>query len=154
GFAGQVSLGQAAFVASGAYACAYVERIGLGAPAGFAAAIIVSMGLGLVVALPALRMAGLFLAIATMSVRFIMEEVAARWTSVAGGNSGIVIPAINIGGVSLSQPWQIYYLSWAFFLVVLLLSYNLLRTPTGRAMLAIRDSEIAARSSGIRVART
>jgi branched-chain amino acid transport system permease protein len=154
GFAGQVSLGQAAFLASGAYACAYVERIGLGAPAGFLAAIAVATALGLLVALPALRMSGLYLAIATMSFGFIVEEVAARWTSVTGGNAGIAVPAIRIGHVSLGQPWQIYYLSWAFFLVVLLLSANLPRTPVGRAMVAIRDSEIAARSSGIRVSRT
>ena len=154
GFAGQVSLGQAAFLASGAYACSYVERLGFGSPAGFAAAIIVSTGLGLLVALPALRMAGLYLGIATMSFGFIIEEVAARWSSVTGGNAGTVVPAIKLGGVSLGQPWQIYYLSWSVCLIVLLLSYNLLRTPTGRAMLAIRDSEIAARSSGVRVART
>lgn len=153
GFAGQVSLGQAAFLASGAYACAYVERIGLGAPAGFAAAIVVSTGLGLLVALPALRMSGLYLAVATMSFGFILEEVAARWSSVTGGNAGIVIPPIRLGDVQLNQPWQIYYLSWVVCLIVLLISTNLLRTPTGRAMLAIRDSEIAARSSGIRVAR-
>ena len=55
--------------------------------------------------------------------------------------------------MQLNQPWQIYYLSWVLCLIVLLISTNLLRTPTGRAMLAIRDSEIAARSSGIRVAR-
>jgi branched-chain amino acid transport system permease protein len=154
GFAGQVSLGQAAFLASGAYACSYVERLGLGSVAGFAAAIIVSTGLGLLIALPALRMAGLYLGIATMSFGFIIEEVAARWSSVTGGNAGTVVAAIKVGGVSLGQPWQIYYLSWFMCLIVLLLSYNLLRTPTGRAMLAIRDSEIAARSSGVRVART
>jgi len=153
GFAGQVSLGQAAFLASGAYACAYVERIGLGAPLGFLAAIAVATALGLLVALPALRMSGLYLAIATMSFGFIVEEVASRWTSVTGGNAGITVPAIRIGSMSLGQPWQIYYLSWAFFLVVFLLSANLLRTPAGRAMVAIRDSEIAARSSGIRVSR-
>jgi branched-chain amino acid transport system permease protein len=73
---------------------------------------------------------------------------------VTGGNAGIVIPAVKLGGISLGQPWQIYYLSWFICLIVLLLSYNLLRTPTGRAMLAIRDSEIAARSSGVHVART
>jgi branched-chain amino acid transport system permease protein len=151
GFAGQVSLGQAAFLASGAYVSAYVERIGLGAPLGFAAAIILSAGLGLLVALPALRMSGLYLAIATMSFGFIVEEVTARWTSVTGGNAGIAIPAIKLGSLSLDQPWKIYYLSWAFCLVVLLISVNLLRTPIGRAMHAIRDSEIAARSSGCRV---
>lgn len=154
GFAGQVSLGQAAFLAAGAYACSYVERLGLGSPAGFAAAVFVSTGLGLLVALPALRMAGLYLGIATMSFGFIIEEVAARWSSVTGGNAGTVVAAIKIGGVSLGQPWQVYYLSWSVCLLVLLLSYNLLRTPTGRAMQAIRDSEIAARSSGVRVART
>src|ERR1700760_3019689 len=70
GFAGQVSLGQAAFLASGAYVSAYVERIGLGAPLGFAAAMCLTAGLGLLVALPALRMSGLYLAIATMSFGF------------------------------------------------------------------------------------
>jgi branched-chain amino acid transport system permease protein len=154
GFAGQVSLGQAAFLASGAYACSYVERLGFGSPAGFAAAVIVSTLLGLLVALPALRMAGLYLGIATMSFGFIIEEVAARWSSVTGGNAGTVVATIEVGGVSLSQPWQIYYLSWFVCLIVLLLSYNLLRTPTGRALQAIRDSEIAARSSGVSVAQT
>src|SRR5246127_4046615 len=75
GFAGQVSLGQAAFLASGAYVSAYVERIGLGAPLGFAAAMCLTAGLGLLVALPALRMSGLYLAIATMSFGFIVGEV-------------------------------------------------------------------------------
>src|ERR1700723_3092000 len=75
GFAGQVSLGQAAFLACGAYVSAYAERIGLGAPLGFVAAIFVTAGLGLLVALPALRMSGLYLAIATMSFGFIFEEV-------------------------------------------------------------------------------
>ena len=153
GFAGQVSLGQAAFLGTGAYVCAYIERVGLGAPMGFAAAIIVSAGLGLLVALPALRMSGLYLAIATMSFGFIVEEVMARWKSFTGGNEGVAVPAINLDGIALGQPWQIYYLSWAFCLLILLICANLLRTPTGRAMLAIRDSEIAARSSGIRVSR-
>jgi branched-chain amino acid transport system permease protein len=153
GFAGQVSLGQAAFLATGAYVCAYVERIGLGSPAGFVAAVILSAGLGLLVALPALRMSGLYLAVATMSFGFIVEEIMARWTAVTGGNAGTVVPAIKLGGVTLGQPWQIYYLSWTFCFLVLLVCINLLRTPTGRAMLAIRDSEIAARSSGIRVPR-
>ena len=153
GFAGQVSLGQAAFLATGAYVCAYVERIGLGVPMGFVAAIVVSAGVGLLVALPALRMSGLYLAVATMSFGFIVEEIMARWTALTGGNAGIVVPAIKLAGVPLDQPWQIYYLSWAFCLLVLLLSANLLRTPIGRAMLAIRDSEIAAGSSGIRVSR-
>jgi branched-chain amino acid transport system permease protein len=154
GFAGQVSLGQAAFLASGAYACAYVERLGFGSLAGFAAAIAVSTALGLLVALPALRMAGLYLAIATMSFGFIVEEVAARWTSVTGGNAGTVVRPLTVDGISFSQPWHVYYLSWLVCLAVLAICHNLLRTPTGRAMLAIRDSEVAAQSSGVHVART
>jgi branched-chain amino acid transport system permease protein len=98
-------------------------------------------------------MSGLYLAVATMAFGFIVEEIMARWTALTGGNAGIVVPAIKLGDVALDQPWQIYYLSWTFCLLVLLLSANLLRTPIGRAMLAIRDSEIAARSSGIRVSR-
>lgn len=154
GFTGQVSLGQAAFLAVGAYVSAYAERIGLGAPVGFLAAIAASTSLGLLLALPALRMAGLYLAIATMSFGFIIEEVAARWSSVTGGNAGVVIPPMRLGNLVLSQAWQIYYVSWVLCLVVLMLSYNLLRTPIGRAMTAVRDSEVAARSSGIRVAET
>lgn len=154
GLAGQVSLGQAAFLASGAYSCAFVERLGYGSALGFVAAIIVSTALGLLVALPALRLAGLYLAIATMSFGFIVEEVAERWTSVTGGNSGTIVHPIAIGPYTLGAPWQVYYLSWFACIVVLALCRNLLRTPTGRAMLAVRDSEIAAQSSGIRVALT
>jgi len=89
GFTGQMSMGHAAFLAIGAYAEAYLQARGW--PFLFSApiAMLVSAAAGVAIALPALRLTGLYLAIATLAFGFIVEEGLARWESVTGGNAGM-----------------------------------------------------------------
>jgi branched-chain amino acid transport system permease protein len=153
GYTGQVSLGHAAFMAVGAYT--HVLLVSKGWPfllsIGTAAAL--SGAVGVVVGLPALRVRGIYLAIATMAFGFIVEEVAARWESVTGGNSGLQVNAPVIAGMRFESTAALYYLCLAFAVLATLAVLNLLRSPTGRAFVAIRDSEISAQSMGIHLAR-
>jgi len=152
GYTGQVSLGHAAFMAVGAYT--HVLLLSLGWPflIALTAAALVSGGVGVVVGLPALRVRGIYLAIATMAFGFIVEEVAARWESVTGGNSGLQVHAPAIAGFRFESTAALYYLCLVCAVLATLTVLNLLRAPTGRAFVAIRDSEISAQSMGIHLA--
>jgi branched-chain amino acid transport system permease protein len=113
------------------------------------AAVGLSAAVGVVVGLPALRVKGLYLGIATLSFGFIVEEVLARWESVTGGNAGRSVPAPSIGDWKIASTEGFYLLCLACVAASTLLVMNLLRSPTGRAFVAMRDSEISAQSMGI-----
>jgi len=150
GFAGQVSLGHAAFLAIGAYTAGYMQRHGVPFLIYLPLSVVLTGAVGALVGFPALRLSGIYLVIATIAFGFIIEEVAARWESVTNGNDGLRIRQIELFGLTLSRDgYGFYYLCLGVLLVVLLLALNLLRSPTGRAFVAIRDSETAAQSIGI-----
>ncbi len=153
GFTGQISLGHAAFLAIGAYTEAVLQTLGwpflLTAPV----AILLSACAGLVIGLPALRLTGIYLAIATLSFGFIIEEVIARWESVTAGNSGMMVPALRLVTEPLPGAVSFYFVCLVAVVATALLVRNLLRSPTGRAFIAIRDSEISAQSMGVNLAR-
>jgi branched-chain amino acid transport system permease protein len=153
GYTGQVSLGHAAFMAVGAYT--HVLLVGAGWPflLALTAAALLAGAAGIVVGLPALRVRGIYLAIATMAFGFIVEEVTARWESVTGGNSGLQVQAPVIAGYRFESTASLYYLCLACAVLATLAVLNVLRAPTGRAFVAIRDSEISAQSMGIHLAR-
>ena len=152
GFTGQVSIGHAAFLAIGAYAQAILQGLGwpffLSAPAAMA----LGAAAGLLIGLPALRLTGIYLAIATLAFGFVVEEVLARWESVTGGNSGLMVPAPRLVLQPMTDPTAFYFLCLACVVAVALAVFNLLRSPTGRAFIAIRDSEISAQSMGVNLA--
>ena len=152
GYTGLVSLGHAAFLGIGAYAHAYFLQQGLPWVVSAALAISLTTACGLVVGLPALRMSGIYLAIATLAFSVIIQEVFSRWESVTHGLSGMAVEKANIFGVSFADDRAFYYLCLFFLVVSLWLTRNLLRAPTGRAWIAIRDSEIAAQSMGVNLA--
>jgi branched-chain amino acid transport system permease protein len=112
-----------------------------------------SAAVGLVVGLPALRVKGIYLGMATLAFGFIVEEVLARWESVTGGNAGIHLKKPNVFGWALETEIQFYFLCLLLTVVSTLGILNLLRSPTGRAFVAIRDSEISAQSMGIHLAQ-
>ena len=105
------------------------------------------------VALPVVRLVGIYLAIATLAFLVIVEQLAMRWTSVTGGGRGMVVGGVEIFGVDFSSPQRFYFLCLPLLILCLIGVMNLLRAPTGRAMLAVRDSEVAARSMGIQLVR-
>lgn len=152
GQAGQVSIGHAAFMAIGAYSAAVAEKYGLPLPVYLVLAGGFTGLIGYLVGLPALRLHGIYLAIATLAFAFIVEEIVTRWESVTNGNEGLMLGAPSLFGLKLGAQ-GFYYLCLGVTVVVILAAINILRSPTGRAFLAICDSETAARSMGIDTAR-
>lgn len=152
GFTGQFSIGHAAFMGVGAYTEAYLASHGWPFPLSILCAMGLSAAVGVVVGLPALRVKGMYLGIATLSFGFIVEEVLARWESITGGNAGKSVVSSQIFGWTLDSAGSFYFLCLASAIATTLLVLNLLRSPTGRAFVAIRDSEISAQSMGIHLA--
>ena len=158
GHAGQPSLGHAAFLAAGCYANAILmERFGLPFLASFTLAGLVTGLAGVLIAIPALRLHGIYLAIATLALSVLTEDVivlAEPWT---GGVVGLVAPTISIAGVEVDRygsPDRFYWLCLAVALLVTLGYRNILRAPLGRAFVAVRDSEVSAQAMGVNLART
>ena len=152
GYTGLVSLGHAAFLGIGAYAHAYFLQQGLPWIAAMTLAVLITTAAGFVVGLPALRMTGIYLAIATLAFAVIIQEVFTRWESVTHGFAGMPVDKPTIFGVPFHDEGSFYYLCLFFLALVLWMTRNLLRSPTGRAWIAIRDSEIAAQSMGVNLA--
>lgn len=152
GFTGQASLGHAAFLAIGAYTAGFLQQLGVPFFVYFLAAGLLTGVIGAMVGFPALRLQGIYLVIATISFAFIVEEVLARWESVTHGNEGMRIRAIQMFGNSISRDSPtFYYMCLGLLILVIVGTLNLMRSPTGRAFVAIRDSETAAKSMGINI---
>jgi branched-chain amino acid transport system permease protein len=152
GYTGLVSLGHAAFLGIGAYAHVYfVHDLGLPWIVALALAGLVAAATGVLVGLPALRMTGIYLTIATLAFALIIQEVLTRWERVTGGLKGKPVDRPVIFGVTFHDT-AFYFLCLAFLIGGLWLTANVLRAPTGRAWVAIRDSEIAAQSMGVHLA--
>ena len=153
GFTGLFSLGHAAFLGVGAYTEAVMSNAGVPFPISIACAGLLSAAVGIVVGLPALRVKGIYLGMATLAFGFIVEEGIARWESVTGGNTGLMVNPPAIGGWELSSTNAFYFLCLVITVIATLAIVNLMRSSTGRAFVAIRDSEISAQSMGINLAR-
>ena len=153
GYTGLVSLGHAAFLGIGAYAHVYfTQDLGLPWVLSVALAAAVTAGAGVLVGLPALRMTGVYLTIATLAFALIIQEVLTHWDRVTGGLKGKAVAKAVIFGVPFGGGVAFYFLCLAVLIGGLWLTQNLLRSPTGRAWVAIRDSEIAAQSMGVNLA--
>ena len=154
GYTGLVSLGHAAFLGIGAYTHVYfTQDLGLPWIVGVALATVAAAAAGVLVGLPALRMTGVYLTIATLAFALIIQEVFTRWDHVTHGLKGRPVDKPVIFGVSFASDQAFYFLCLAVLIAGLWLTANLLRSPTGRAWVAIRDSEIAAQSMGVHLAR-
>ena len=173
GYTGQISLGHGAFMAIGGYTTAILmvgnEQFGGPISGGLKdvwtlpIAGLVAGAVGLAFGLPALRLSGLYLALATFAIAVAMPSTIKRVDDFTGGGQGIQlfgVPELT-GGVSnvevlgrsfTPNDW-LYYLSWSIALVAFAVAWLILRGRTGRAFRAVRDSEIAAVSSGVSLAR-
>lgn len=154
GFAGQVSLGHAGFLGIGAYSVA-VGPTQFGMPSWlclFAGAIL-SGAVAFLVGRPILRLKGHYLAVATLGLGLLVAIVLtneARWT---GGPDGMSVPKLVLFGWSVRGADAWYWIAGATFVGGFVLALNLMDSPTGRALQAIHDSEIAALVVGVDVAR-
>ena len=153
GFTGQASLGHAAFLAIGAYTAGFLQSLGVPFIVYFPIAAILTGVIGALVGFPALRLHGIYLVIATIAFAFIVEEILARWESVTHGNEGMRVRALDLVGLRIPRDSDLFYfLCLAVLAGSILVALNLLRSPTGRAFVAIRDSETAGKSMGIDLA--
>lgn len=152
GYTGLVSLGHAAFLGIGAYTESVLLAKGVPFVVTLPTAGLLTAFAGVLIGLPTLRMSGLYLAIATLAFGGIVGTVFQKWTAVTGGFDGFAVPTPTILGFKLQGATGTYYMALAVLLFVLWVAVNLLRSPIGRAMVAIRDSEISAQSMGINLA--
>ena len=158
GYNGQISLGHGAFYAIGAYTAAVLmDRLGAPYWATIPAAGAVCLVAGFLFGLPALRLEGLYLALATFALGVSMPQLLKyhhleKWT---GGVQGIVIakpepPAfLREAGLQMNSDQWLYFFALAVTVVMFVLGWNLLRGRVGRALIAIRDQHIAAEAMGI-----
>jgi branched-chain amino acid transport system permease protein len=153
GYCGQISLGHSAFYAVGAFTAAVLAEHGVPFPFAFLAAGLLAAIIGLIVGLPALRLSGMYLAIATLAAAFIVNEVIVRWEKVTHGSSGLRVPMISIAGYVADSDAKLYPIVLVVALAAMLAVRNILRAPLGLAMMAIRDSETAAQSMGVPLMR-
>ena len=150
GFAGQISLGHAAFMGIGAYVSAYVtSQLQLPFLAGLIAAGIIPMLVGLVLGLIALRLEGHYLAIATLGFGVAIQQVFKEWIAFTNGYSGVNARFPVILGFDFRSRERFFVLAVVILVILAIFSYNLLKSKTGRALIAMRDSEHAAQAMGI-----
>jgi branched-chain amino acid transport system permease protein len=152
GWTGQVSLGHAAFMAIGGYAHAILLSADIPFAPSLLAAIVIAAIAGLLVGLPALRLSGIYLAVATLAFAAIIEHVIGHWKSLTSGYSGLAVADPTMLGISFAGLERFYFLCLAALLAVILATRNLARSRTGRAWRALRDSEAAAYALGVDVA--
>jgi branched-chain amino acid transport system permease protein len=157
GQAGLVSIGHTAFLAVGCYVNAILQMKGVPFLVAFPLSGLAAGIVGVLVAIPALRLHGIYLAIATLAMAVLVEDIIVIAEPVTGGVTGLVSPVISLFGVQIDRygaPALFYYLVLAVVLAVVLVYRNLLRSPLGRAFAAIRDSEISAQAMGVSLIRT
>jgi branched-chain amino acid transport system permease protein len=152
GFTGQISLGHAAFLAIGAYTEGLLQARGVPFAVSLPSAALLAGMFGWILGLPALRLKGIYLAMATFAFNLIVVEVLTRWEGLTGGNAGLHVKPIELFGMKLDGDQGFYYLCLGLTVLSILALMNLLRSPTGRAFVAIRDSEISASCMGVNLA--
>lgn len=154
GFAGQISLGTAGLLAAGAYTVgALVREIAAPFWVTLPAAAIVGALLGLIFGLPSLRLRGLYLAISTLGLHFVVIYAGGEYEARNVLSTGVSIDSPRIGGWSLSSGTAWYFVLLGFAALALLVSVNLQRSRTGRAWRALRQRDVVAGALGIDVQR-
>jgi branched-chain amino acid transport system permease protein len=150
GLGGQISIGHAAFWAIGAYGSTLlVTKLGLPfLPAVFAGGLFAAV-FGAVLAIPALRVQGHYLAIATLGFALFIQQVLFEWESLTGGRQGLFVPRPEIGGYTFENDFEYFYLLLAFLLFFGWTVDNLRRSQTGVALRALKTSPIAAQCAGV-----
>jgi len=150
GFTGQISLGHSAFFGFGAFASAWLNsRFGIPVFFSIPLAGLLTMLVGLFVGIPAGRIKGLYLAIATLASQFILEDFFARADWFTGGSAGAMAEYLTLFGYALDSDRSYYYLVLVYVLVIFTMTSNLVRTRDGRALVAVRDHYLSAEIMGI-----
>jgi len=154
GFTGQISIGHAAFFGFGAFTSAYVSSK-LGVPVFFAIPVagVVTAAVGLIFGLPAARLKGLYLAIATLAAQYILLDFFSRAEWFSGGSVPAIADPFSIFGYQLRGDRQYFYVVLAYVVICFLAVTNLMRTRDGRALVAVRDHYLSAEIMGINLTK-
>jgi branched-chain amino acid transport system permease protein len=150
GFTGLISLGNAAFMAIGAFSAGYMGiRFGLPFYLCIPLAGFITACLGMIIGIPSLRIKGLYLAMATLAAHFIVEFLVVKWESVTGGVAGLTMPVPHLGSLAIDDDKKIFYLIYVVVIAAVFFARNLFRTKPGKAFIAIRDQAISAEVMGV-----
>jgi branched-chain amino acid transport system permease protein len=151
GYAGQVSLGHAAFYGIGAYATAIISgTYGISPWLALPCAVVCAVSIACIVGLPTLKLSGYYLGMGTLGFGMIVNILFREWSSVTGGSSGFVgIPMLEAGPISFSSERNYFLLVWLIVLVAIILCRRILSSRMGRALRSIHDGENASLAVGV-----
>lgn len=154
GLTGQISFAQAAFAGIGAYLTTFMLKFGVTFAVALPVAALATALFSLVLGMPTLKLRSYYLAMATIGFGEIVRLVLVNWTEVTGGTSGIRnVPPVSFAGYALQGNVPYFYFFLALATVAIVVTARLSRSCFGRAMVATRDSEIAAQILGINTVR-
>jgi branched-chain amino acid transport system permease protein len=154
GYTGQLAFAQAALFGIGAYAAGLAQvRLGLPLALAIPAGVLVATAIGLAMALPALRLSGHYLALATLAFAQFTTWVFQHWDSVTFGGGGFRVPPPHVPAPA-TVAMASYYLAFACAAAIAVFAARIVRSRIGRAMIAIRDGEVAAESLGVHLLGT
>ena len=150
GYAGQISLAQASFMAIGAYATAILTLAGYPWPVGMAVGVALCFLVGIALGFPALRVKGHFLAFVTLAFNTLVFLIARNEDWLTGGSYGLSgMPRPSFFGIAATRQLPFYYFTLAVFVIAAALMYGIVRSPWGRAFRALRENPVRAESLGI-----
>lgn len=159
GYAGQFSLGHAGFFAIGAYTSALLTfRLGMPFMVALLAAGLLTAAIGFLLGLPALRLSGPYLAVATLGFGLAVPQLIVwqgAWTGGSSGLHSLPLASIPLGPLSIvfRTDQDYYYLALGMLILLTIFAKNIVSSHTGRAFISIRDSELAARAMGVNLVR-
>ncbi len=156
GYAGQISLGHAAFYGMGAYVSGVLSAsYGISPLVSIPVALAVTALAALLLGIPTLKLKGHYMVMATLGFNIIVSVVLVEWEDITGGVSGFSgIPNLGFGSMVLENDRAYYYLAWGIFLVVVAGLFSMIHSRVGRALRAVKDGELAAGALGVNVAKS
>lgn len=155
GYAGQISLGHAAFYGLGAYTSAILTvKYGVSPWLAMGAGIILTCGAAWLIGIPIFRLSEHYLAMATLGLGIIAHLAYTEFRDLTGGSSGMPgVPSLSLGSFAFDNDVKYYYLVWGVVILLMILSLNIVNSRVGRALRAIHGSEAAADSIGVDCSR-
>lgn len=152
GYCGQIVLGQAAFVAVGAYSFALLcLKLNVSPWLAIPIAGVITTSVGVIFGLPAVRVKGFYLAITTLAAQLIILYLISYFRELTGGPDGMAVPPLTIGNMVLIRDEQVWYVVMPITFIMIFIARNLVRSRFGRSFVAIRDNDIAASVLGINI---
>ena len=155
GYTGQIAAGHAGFLALGAYFTAIVSESVQWLPCPiilFLAGIFTGI-IGFFLGIPILRLKGFYIAMATLAFGVVVSEVILQWSSLTGGDDGFSVPTARIAGFAFDSDFKLFYLIIPVTIIMTILAKNLVNGYIGRAFIALRESEVAAQTIGVDLAK-